>query len=403
MNEKRNGSRAGKRRLFRTVGSVFIGLALFGLGWAFGDGRISVRQYSATSNNKGLPEKLDFSSVETVYRSLRDNFDGELDETKLLEGLKAGLAKATGDPYTEYLNPEGAKEFTNDLKGTFEGIGAELGKDADDNLIIVTPIAGFTAERAGLHPRDIIAQINGETTTGLTISQAVDRIRGEKGTTVTLTIVRGTEIKDYEITRETIDIPSVKHEVKDGIGILTISRYGDDTVALAHEAARAFRAANVRGVILDLRSNPGGLLEAAVDVSSLWLDNGTTILTERRDNVVINTFRARGTALLKGMKTVVLINEGSASASEITAGALKDNEAATLIGQKSYGKGSVQRPINLRDGGLLKITTARWFTPAGKNIDREGIEPDEKVDYTDDDFKNDRDPQLDAALTKLKS
>lgn len=378
------------------------GSAVFGLGWVAGGGKIEVSSFRAISSNQGLPDQLDYSSLDTIYSSLRDNFDGQLDEATLIEGLKNGLAKAAGDPYTEYFNPEAAGEFTNEINGVFEGIGAQLGKDADNNIIIVSPIAGFPAEKAGIRPKDIIAEINGETAYDLTISEAVDKIRGPKGTTVTLTIVRDKEPLELTIERATIDIPSVTSEIKDGVGVMTISRFGDDTVSLARKAANEFKAANVRGIILDLRNNPGGYLDGAVDVSSLWLDRGDIVLTERRDNVVIDTKEANGDPIVKGIKTIVLINEGSASASEIVAGALLDNEAATLLGQKSFGKGSVQQPINLKDGGLLKVTIARWFTPSGKNIDKEGIAPTIEVALTGDDLTADRDPQLDAALAALK-
>lgn len=393
---------APKKRWYKSsIATIIMAVAIFGAGWLVGSGSISLRSYSPVSRNGQLPDKLDYSSVDTIYKSLKENFDGELKEEALIEGLKSGLARATGDPYTEYFNPEGAKEFANDLEGKFEGIGAQLGKDADNNIIIISPIAGYPAERAGLLPKDVIAEINGETAYDLTISEAVDRIRGEKGTEVKLGIVSGGKFKEVAIVREEIDIPSVESEIKDGIGILTISRFGDDTVRLARAAAQEFRKANVRGVVLDLRSNPGGYLEGAVDIASLWLDNNATILTERRDNAVIKTFNSRGEATLKGIKTVVLINEGSASASEIVAGALHDNDAATLLGQTTFGKGSVQQPINLRDGGLLKITIARWFTPDGNNIDKEGIAPDEKVEIISEDLTSDRDPQLDAAIKKL--
>ncbi len=385
------------------LGGLSVGvIAIFMAGWLTGGGRLQVGRFSPVSGNSSLPARLDYSSVDTIYRSLRENFDGNLSEQQLLEGLKEGLARSTGDPYTEYLDAASAKEFQDGIDGVFEGIGAQLGKDAENNIIIVSPIAGFPAEKAGIRPKDIIAEIDGESAYDITISQAVDKIRGEKGTTVTLTIVRGSEVLEIPIVREEIDIPSVETKIEDGIGIITISRFGDDTVRLAREAADRFKAANVRGIVLDLRNNPGGYLEGAIDVSSLWLDSSKTVLTERRDNVVIKTINARGRTPLQGIKTVVLINEGSASASEIVAGALSDNDAATLIGQQSFGKGSVQQPINLRDGGLLKVTIARWFTPGGKNIDKEGISPDEAVELTADDITAGRDPQLDAAKNALK-
>lgn len=391
-----------KNKYVKTVATCLVAVAIFGAGWLVGTGNISVQQYSAVGSNSDLPDQLDYSSVDTIYQSLKENFDGELDETKLMEGLKSGLASATGDPYTEYFNPDAADDFTAGLNGTFEGIGAQLGKNEDNNIIIISPIDGYPAQAAGLMPKDIVAEIDGESTDGLTISEAVEKIRGEKGTEVTLGIVRDGEFNEVKIVREEIDIPSVETEVRDGVGIITITRFGDDTVELARRAANEFRNQNVRGIVVDLRSNPGGYLDGAVDIASLWLESGATVVTERRDNTVIETLRASGDAPLKGIPTVVLINEGSASASEIVAGALRDNNAAELVGQKTFGKGSVQQPINLRDGGLLKITIARWFTPDGKNIDQEGIEPDEAVELTSEDITADRDPQLDAALNSLK-
>jgi carboxyl-terminal processing protease len=402
-NKVQKKSRSKQRAFLRYSSIIVVTVAVFGAGWMVGNGNIQIGKYNSVASNSSLPNKLDYSSIDTIYDSLKDNFDGQLDEAKLLEGLKSGLAKAAGDPYTEYFNPKAAEDFQAGIDGTFEGIGAQLGKDADNNIIIVSPLAGYPAEKAGLRPKDIIAEIDGTTAYDITISEAVDKIRGQKGTSVKLTVVRDGKPLEFEITRETIDIPSVKTEVKDGIGIMTVSRFGDDTIELARQAANDFRSKNVKGVVLDLRSNPGGYLDGAVSVSSLWLTKDTTVLTERRDNVVIDTFKAKGSSPLSGVKTVVLIDEGSASASEIVAGALKDNNAAKLIGQKSFGKGSVQQPVTLKDGGLLKVTIARWFTPAGKNIDKEGISPDEEVKISADDLTNNRDPQLDAALLVLKS
>jgi carboxyl-terminal processing protease len=387
--------------LKRIVTPVIIGVAIFSLGLLIGNGTIQLRGYKPNAANKGLSSSLDYSSVDTIYKALKDNYDGSLDEAKLLDGLKSGLVRASGDPYTDYFNSEEAKEFYNELGGTFEGIGAELGKDEDNNIIIIAPLAGFPADKAGLKPKDIIAEVEGESTYDKSISDAVKLIRGTAGTVVKLTIVRDGAPQEISITREKISIPSVTHEVRDGIGILTISRFSEDTLGLAKAAATEFRLQGIKGVVLDLRNNPGGLLDSAVGLSSLWL-NSKTVLTERRDNVIIETIKSSGATTLEGIPTVVLINEGSASASEITAGALKDNDAATLIGVKSFGKGSVQQPIDLKDGGLLKVTIARWFTPGGKNIDKEGIEPDREVKITPEDITAVRDPQLDTALTELK-
>jgi len=262
---------------------------------------------------------------------------------------------------------------------------------------------GFPAEKAGLKAKDIIAQINGQSTTGLTIDDAVGKIRGPKDTEVTLDIIRNnTEQLKLKITRDSIKIASVKYEIMDGnIGYIRISQFSDDTVQLATQAAQKFKDAGVKGIVLDLRSDPGGLLDAAVGVSSLWLPQGKTILQEKRGGVVETTYTATGGDLLQGIKTVALIDGGSASASEITAGALHDNGAATLMGEKSFGKGSVQQIINLGDGSELKVTIAHWFTPKGQTINKTGISPDKTVELSDADAKAGNDVQKQAALDFL--
>lgn len=375
---------------------VLMGVFLFGLG--LGNGSIAFG--SGTARNQNAPANLNYSSVENVYDLLRKNYDGTLDNTKLLDGLKKGLVNAAGDPYTEYLTAQETEEFNADLNGTFSGIGAELGKE-NDNIVIIAPISGFPAEKAGLKPKDVVAQVNGESTHGLTVSEAVNKIRGEAGTSVKLRIVRnGNEDLTFDITRDNITIPSVDSKILDGnIGYLKISRFSDDTASLASKAAQSFKDANVKGVILDVRGNPGGLLDAAVNVSSLWLPSNKTVLQEKRGNVVVKNYTANGGATLEGVPTVVLIDDGSASASEITAGALKDNGVATLLGVKSYGKGSVQQIEHLPDGASLKVTIARWYTPNGRNIDKEGIEPDTKVEQNS---SSTDDQQLNAAVAELK-
>ncbi len=390
--------------IVRGFATVLVAVGIFFLGLNIGNGKIVFGSNAVyrKSVQKGLPANLDYSSVEALYDKLRAGFDGELDQSKLLEGLRSGLAEAAGDPYTEYFNPQAAEQFNSDLNGSFTGIGAELSKDDKNNIVVVAPISGFPAEKAGLKPKDIIAEIDGNSAYDISVSNAVAKIRGPKGTQVKLTIVRGTEQKSFAITREQITIPSVTSKTLDGnLGYLRISRFSEDTARLAQKAASEFKAAGVKGMVLDLRSNPGGLLESSVKVSGLWLNEGKTVLSERRGGAVIRTYKSDGPATLAGVPTVVLIDEGSASASEITAGALKDNSVATLIGMKSFGKGSVQQLEDLVDGGILKVTIARWYTPAGKNIDKEGIKPDTEVKISDDDAKSGRDPQLDAAAKFL--
>lgn len=392
--------------IMRTGGIMLAAALIFLSGLGIGSGEIvlSKDQLFRKSVQETDADNLDYASVEKVYDLLRKDYDGQLDTEQLLDGIKSGLAQATGDPYTEYLNKKDATAFDEQLSGTFSGIGAELGKDAQGNIIVIAPIAGFPAEKAGLKAQDIIAEVDGESTAGKTISEAVGVIRGEKGTAVKLKIIRNrAEEIDLEIVRGTITIPSVESSIQDGnIGYIKISRFGDDTVGLVTTAANDFKAKGVKGIIVDVRNDPGGLLDASVGVASLWLDSGKTILQEKRDGKIIKTYTAKGLSPLKGIKTVVLINEGSASASEILAGALKDNGAATLVGVKSYGKGSVQQLERLGDGSVLKVTIARWFTPNGINIDKEGIKPDQEVELTDEDRTAGRDPQLDAAKATVK-
>ena len=357
---------------------------------------------NVTSKNQGLPNQLDYSAVEEVYDKLKNNFDGKLDQKKLENGLREGLVNAAGDPYTEFLNAQESKEFQQELSGSFEGIGAELSKD-EELVVIVSPIAGFPAAKAGLKAKDAIVEIDGKSAIDLSITEAVKKIRGKTGTKVKLGIIRDEKRLDFEITRAKISIPSVETEkVAGNIGVIKISRFGEDTVELTREAALNLQEDKVKGVILDLRGNPGGLLDASVGVSSVWLDKGEIVLEEKRGGQVIKTHFASGSSVLNGLPTVVLINEGSASASEIVAGALRDNGAATLLGTKSFGKGSVQEVQQLDFGGILKVTIARWFTPDGVNIDKDGIKPDKKVKITDKDIKAERDPQQAAAIKLLK-
>lgn len=393
------------RKLIRFTGNLGIVAIFFLLGYNIGTGRINIPlpgQNHVVS--KSLPAKLDYTAVNQVYQSLKDNYDGQLNEEALIDGLKHGLAEATKDPYTVYFTPKEAKEFKDELNNSFSGIGAQLGKDKDGNLEVVAPIEGLPAEKAGLKSKDIIASVNGENTSGMSVDDAVSKIRGPKDTQVKLQIVRNKEESlNFTITRQDIKIPSVKTKILDNnIGYLQISNFSDDTVKLSKQAAVDFKAKKVKGIILDLRNNPGGLLDASVDLSSMWLPNGKSILEEKRGGVtVVNSYSASGGGELIGVPTVVLINSGSASASEITAGALRDNKAAYLIGEKSYGKGVVQQLINFGDGSQLKVTIASWYRPNGQNIHKKGVSPDKTVKISDKDSKAGNDTQLKAAQDYL--
>jgi carboxyl-terminal processing protease len=406
--DKKGKSRWGF--LQRPPAIVLMVLLALILGDLYGTGRLNL--HVGAKPVTGLPQTLDYSGVQDVYDKLRDNYDGKLTTDQLQTGLKKGLAEATGDPYTEYFTAKEAKDFEGQVNGTFTGIGAELGQDNDKNIIVVAPIADNPAEKAGLKPQDIIATINGQTTTGMSIDQAVNKIRGEKGTQVKLGIVRDkSQALNFTITRDNIQIKSVKSEILDGnIGYVTVSTFGNDTPDLIQQEATKLKAANVKGVILDLRGNPGGLLDSAVAVSSQWLPQGKLILQEKRGSIVEQTYDSKGPATLQGIPTVVLINQGSASASEITAGALRDNNTAYVIGEKSYGKGVVQQPICIGghqqsdgtcSGDMLKVTVASWYRPNGQNINHKGITPDKTVTISDADAAAKVDSQKQAAIDYL--
>jgi carboxyl-terminal processing protease len=345
-------------------------------------------------------QTLDLNSVQHTYATLSQNFDGKLDKQKLIEGANRGLVSAAGDQYTDYFNKQEAEQFSDDLSGTFSGIGAELDK-RNDKLIIVSPLDNSPAKKAGLKAEDIVAEVNGQDTSSWSIDQAVATIKGKPGSSVKLTILRGSEVKSFTITRATITDPSVTTQQKGSIGIMTISRFGADTAPLVRKAAQTFKDSQVTGVVVDVRGNGGGYLQAAQDVASVWLDHGQVIVTERRDSTITSTERASGDPILKGVPTVVLVDGGSASASEILAGALQDNHAARLVGEKTFGKGSVQTLFDLDYGAKLKVTIAKWYTPGGKNINKQGITPDVAIAVGKNDTK-DNDTQLNSALMLLK-
>jgi len=341
-------------------------------------------------------DTLDLSSVQDTYRNLKANFDGNLDTAKLIDGASRGLTAAAGDRYTVFMDKTEASDFSKSLSGQVSGVGAEIGIRTSQPTI-VRIIADSPAELAGLKAGDTIIAVNGDSVESLTTDQVATKIRGDAGTSVKVTVRRSGESKDFTITRANITDKSVRSEIRNGVGILTISRFDTDTGDLARQAAQNFKSSGVKAVVLDLRDDGGGYLTAAQDVSSLWFTD-KTVVTEKQGDKVTDTVKASGTPILAGMKTVVLVNGGTASASEIVSGALQDYGLAKLIGEKTYGKGSVQEIISLADGRELKVTVAKWYTPKGKNITAEGITPDQSVTMTAADVDAGRDPQLDAAL-----
>ena len=339
---------------------------------------------------------IDLSSVQKTYQELIANYDGKLDTQKLIYGANRGLVEAAGDPHTSYMDPDEAKEFDKSLSGQIGGgIGAEIGL-RNNKPTIIKPLENSPAQKAGIKAGEVIVKVNDESSSDWSVDKVVSKIRGEIGTSVKLTLLSEGRTREVSVVRQNIVSPAVESEIDGEIGILKVNRFGDDTVSLSRKYASEFVDKGVKKVILDLRNNPGGTVGAAQGLLGIWLDNQVA-MTERRGSEIVKTLRTTGTPILGNMKTVVLINGNSASASEITAGALREYGKATLVGQKSYGKGSVQIVLGLPGGSQMKVTEARWYTPKGKNIDKTGIEPDVKVDLSSDDVNNNVDPQMDKA------
>jgi carboxyl-terminal processing protease len=397
--------RLREKRVVVWVGIIAGVIVVFSLGVATGEGKLRLTAPSKYKDATGLPASLDYASLNQLYDALRTNYNGKLSEDQVLDGLKHGLAAAANDPYTQYFSPKEAKAFNGQLQGiSLTGIGAELDQDASGHIVVVAPVNGSPAEAAGVHAKDIIVAIDGQPTTGMSLSQAVTKIRGTKGSKVTLDIDRGGQALTLTITRDVVTVPTATSKVlDDGIGYLQVSQFSNDTYGLVQDAVKTFKQQGVKKVILDLRDNPGGEVDSAQAIASLWLPKNALIMQERRGSEVVDSYRASGVNSLAGMPTVVLVNAGSASASEITALALHDSKAATIIGEKSYGKGVVQSVLPFNDGSELKVTVAKWYSPTGTSINKKGITPDQVVVQTQADTDAGVDTQLQAAKTYLEA
>lgn len=395
-NEQGVENKGRKPRQRKVSQGVFLASLVLAIIVSFAAGTRSEEIYQIAAPIFGIKvakQPLDTEVMKEAYRQLAANYDGDLDANKLSDGAARGMVKAVGDDYTTFLDKEEAAEFNKSLNGEVSGIGAEIGvRNLQPTVLRV--LDDSPAKKAGLKTGDIFVAVNGTSVAGETASGVADKVTGEAGTTVKLTMRRGSESLDFSITRAQISDPSVRWSVSDDIGILTISRFDDNTGSLARKAAKEFIDKGVKGVIVDLRNNGGGYLTAAQEVASLWLDSGKTVVTEKSRGQVTETVKASGNPTLKGKKTVVLVNGSSASASEIVAGALKDYQAATLVGEKTFGKGTVQKVINLSDDRILKVTVARWYTPQDRNITKEGIQPNQTVKMSSDDNNAGRDPQM---------
>ncbi|OLS34343.1 S41 family peptidase [Bacillus sp. MRMR6] len=325
-------------------------------------------------------ERSEFNKLYMAYDTLKGQYFEGLDQTTLINGAIDGMVKALDDPYTDYMSVEEAKSFHNSISSSFEGIGAEI-QEKEGQILIVSPIKGSPAEKAGLKPNDIIVSVDGKSLQGMTSTEAVTLIRGEKGTKVELTIQRAGSDAPIKvpIIRDEIPIETVYGEMmEDGIAKVQITSFSTNTSADLVEMLNDLQKQGMKGLVLDLRQNPGGLLEEAINISSMFVPKGKMILKVEDRNGKIKEHPSQNDGN-PNFPLVVLIDKGSASASEILAAAVKESAGVSLVGEKSFGKGTVQTAKDFQDGSNIKFTTAKWLTPNGNWIHKKGIQPDVEV------------------------
>ena len=410
----------------KTLAIIALAGVSFSLGAAFAGAKAGVAHLTQAVADAGqivdttatqptdVNTPVDFQEFWDLWQQLKARYYLQpVDEKKMFYGAMQGMASSLGDPYTVFFEPTSATQFSQDLAGQFDGIGAEIGIK-NDQLEIIAPLAGLPADKAGLLAGDMILEINATDTTAMPVDQAVDMIRGPKGTPVTLLIGRNVTAKDatgkektslvtkqYTIIRDTIVVKSVNTTwPSKTVADIQITSFDKDTGSLFQQAVTDALAKNPKSIILDLRNDPGGYLDQATTVAGEWVGS-QTVVSERRQGQIVETLPGTGSGRLKSIPTIVLVNQGSASASEIVAGALHDYGIAKLVGMKTFGKGSVQDYSNFPDGSAIKVTIAEWLTPKGNSINKVGIPPDVQVDLTQDDINANKDPQLDKALQLL--
>lgn len=386
------------------AGGIFAGGAFFGY-----YNRPVIEKVTDLYNKEAInkPAQVDFSPFWTAWDTIESKYvsNNGLDSQKMVWGAIQGLVKSLGDPYSVFFPPQESKSFQDEMRGNFGGVGMEIGI-RNNALIVISPLKGTPAERVGIKSGDKILKIDDKATTDMSAEEAARLIRGEKGTSVKLTILKKNSEKSVEIniTREIIRIPVLDTEKKpDGIFIIKMYNFSANSADVFRNALREFITSGSDKLILDLRNNPGGYLESSVDIASWFLPVGKVVAREKFSSGEEDLFRSKGYDVFKNLPFVILVNEGSASASEILAGALQEHGIAKLVGQKTFGKGSVQELVQITPDTSLKITIAKWLTPNGKSISDEGLEPDIKVEMTEKDIEANRDPQMDKAVEILNN
>jgi len=400
-----------RKKILIGLSAVVAVFVLVGASFLFGfrAGKLfpqNITVHGVSNIENGEPANVDFGVFWRAWKIVEDNYlkNGSAKSQDKVYGAMNGLVNSLNDPYSEFFSPKDNQKFQEDIQGNFGGIGAELGMK-DHQLVVIAPLKGTPASRAGLLANDQILAINSSSTDGIAVDTAVNLIRGPEGTVVTLAIMREgwNKPKDFKITRENIVVPTLDSEtVGDNLAHVSLHNFNANADYLFYQAVSDALSRGDKGLILDLRDDPGGYLEVAVDLAGWFVPRGKLVVSEAGRNGPPQEFRASGNAALVGIPVVVLINGGSASASEILAGALRDDRGAKLIGEKSFGKGTVQQLEDLGDGSSIKLTVAHWVLPSGQILENGGLKPDYEVKITDDDRANKKDPQLQRAIEVLQ-
>ncbi len=399
------------KKIIKLISVIAVAAAFFGAGVWYGQKQIPfVGPLKIINSEMGKPADIDFSLFWDTWRLLEEKSPTKPDKTKMFYGAIGGMVNSLDDPYTTFMDPNETKKFSEELSGVFDGIGAEIGI-RKGIITVIAPLPDTPAEQAGLKSMDKILKINDTSTIDLSLDEAVGLIRGPKGTTVTLTILRGDEVetREIKIVRDTIEVKSTELKFTDesgkadkgNIAVLKISKFGDDTFQGVISASNEILAKGAGKIILDLRNNPGGYLNSAVDIAGVFIPAGKIVTIEKFSDRQ-KEYLTKGDNKLGNMPMVILANEGSASAAEILAGALRDDRQIKIIGEKTYGKGSVQEVQELKDNSSVKITVAEWLTPSGKNINKEGLKPDIEVKISNEDYDAGKDPQMEKAMQVLR-
>lgn len=396
-----------------SAGTVLIAILTFVIGWQLGNRDVQVKWNNFNSSisiqnqeppkNVNVDFKLFWDTWDLLSRQYIDK--KAVDPNKMFYGAISGMVASLGDPYTYFLPPEQQKSSQDELNGSFQGVGIQLGFNKDKRLIVIAPLSGTPADKAGIKSQDQIVEIAGKDTSGMSLVEAVKLIRGAGGTQIAITIYREGEqnTREFNLTRDTIVVKSVESSIKEAngkkIGVIKLSRFGERTEEEWMEAVKEVKSQNVAGVVLDLRNNPGGYLQGAVFIGSEFLEGGDIVLQENAKGERFS-YKVNRTGSLLNVPLVVLINGGSASASEIVAGAIQDRKRGKVVGEKSFGKGTIQEAQDLPGGTGLHVTVAKWLTPNGRWVnDTQGFEPDIKVELTPEQREDTtKDPQLDKAL-----